>query len=432
MPTNADQLGLVSAAYPPKCKLNMSLPFLRPLAADIPGNHTERLYFHQFRQVAEEALGIRHVHNSLFWKQIVPQYCQEVTAVRHAYIAVGAAYSHFQLAGRKPNPNAPPTEVERFVINQYTKAMKNIAIESQGLPIKRQYGIMMMCCVAFFCIEVLRGQWDKALSHLTNGVKMMADLPDDVADILHNPAKWSQGMDTSYVRVSYMIQLLTRWEVSVGHLAANFQPRLTMQAYTTRQLNQSVTGGTRSVEELQDVVDSFCQDVNAFCWQSNNEGGDEVYWSEPGRQLQQWALKERCEDISDLLDSHRDLNGEYPVSSTNYTSYYVSKLNHRVAALKLHSNHTSYALDDPVWTDLHRIEELVDIAVAIQEAHADMGNKGVTTSSVDIGVVPALHVAARYCQDPETKVKIAALIREWPQRRSVWDGPMMRTFDATD
>lgn len=124
----------------------------------------------------------------------------------------------------------------------------------------------MMCCVAFFCIEVLRVEWEQGLAHLTNGLRMMSDLPEDVEDILQNPTKWSQGLDTSYVRVSYMLKLLTKWEVSVGYMSADFQPFLTTKAFQSRQLDLHVAGAARSVEELQDIVDDFCQDVNAFAY----------------------------------------------------------------------------------------------------------------------------------------------------------------------
>lgn len=411
------KLAILAAASP---------SILRPLAADIPGNHTERLYFHRFRQIAEEALGIRHVHNGLFWKQIVPQYCHEVTAVKHAYIAVGAAYSHFHQAGRKPDPNAPPTEAERFVIRQYSRAMESIPLESKGLPVKRQYGITMMCCAAFFCIEMLRGEWDQALKHLANGVRMMADLPDDVADILHNPAKWSQGMDTSYVRVSYMIQLLTRWEVSIGHMVSDFQPLLTLQAYQARQLEQSVSGNARSVEELQDIVDNFCQDVNAFSWQTRHHRGDDLYWSDAGHKLQYWALKQRSDGISALLQNHKDLHNGYTSGTTEHTSYHVSLLNHRVATLTMDSAPLNRTFgEEPSVDDMQRIEELVNIAVMIQEGQA-AGDATAARFSVDVGVVPTLHVAARHCTNVATRNKIAALIREWPRKESFWDGPVMR------
>ena len=74
---------------------------------------------------------------------------------------------------------------------------------------------------------------------------------------------------------------------------------------------------------------------------------------------------------------------------------------------------------------MQRIEELVNIGVVIQEGQA-AGDATAARFSVDVGVAPTLHVAARHCTDLATRKKIAALIREWPRKERFWDGPVMR------
>lgn len=394
-----------------------ALPLYRHLAADIPGDATERLYFHRFRQVAEEALGIRHVHTSLFWKQIVPQYCHEVPAVRHAYIAFGAAYTHFHLAGCKPDSSSAPSDTEQFVLKQYSLAMSRIPRDAKGLPVKRQYGITMMCCAAFFCLEMLRGEWDSAFAHLKNGLRMMADLPEDVADVLNNPAKWSQGMDTSYVRVSYMIQLLTRWELSTGYLAKDFQPVLGMQTYRRRQLDQGVNDVAKSVEQMQDIVDGFCQDVNAFAWQSRDFG---IGGNDSSHQLSYYTLQRRAESIADMLES----GGAWKRGPGEQIAFKTCLLNHRVAALTLDLSPVS---DMSAYVDEEaHIAEVVEVASVIREA---CGANGIAENvGIDVGIVPTLHVALRHCRDETTRGVLSALIREWPQKESFWDGPALREW----
>lgn len=395
---------------------------LRPLMADIYGTRTERMYFHKFRDIGEEALGIRHVHSGLFWRQIVPQYCSEVPSVKHAYIAFSAAYLNFHVAGRRPDAGAAPTEAERFVIRQYSLAMEQISRDCGALPLRCRYGITMMCCVAFFCIEVLRGDLRQALVHLSNGIRMMVDLPEDVADILHNPAKWSQGLDTSHVRVAYMIKLLTRWEVSVGHLAADFQPLLTAKAYDSRQLEQ-VAVKARSVEELQDVVDDFCQDVNAFAWTARHD--ESLYWTDPTQRLQYWALKQRGDSIATLFTEHQMVQGGYRSGTREYLAMHVSLLHHRVSALTLDLL-PFHAVDvlSP-YAEAERIQELVCIAETIRAVHQD-GD----LSHVDVGVVPTLHVVVKHCRDDVTRQRLLDLIQQWPRRESLWDGPVMREVNV--
>lgn len=400
--------------------------------ADIAGTRTERLYFHRFRDIGEEALGIRHVHSGLFWRQIVPQYCREVPSVKHAYIAFAAAYTHFHVEDQRPNAHGctRPCEAEQFVLEQYSKSMGQLSRDCGRLPLRRRYGITMTCCVAFFCIELLRGDLRQALVHLAHGSRMMADLPDDVADILHNPAKWSQGLDTSHVRVAYMVKLLTRWEVSVGHLAADFQPRLAAQEYASRQ-HEQVAIKARSVEELQDVVDDFCQDVNAFAWMARRTpsvsgGSENLYWSDPAHRLQYWALKQRGDNIARLFTEHPVIyGGNYHRGSREHLALRVGLLRHRVSALTLDLLPFDAAEVLSPLAEAERIRELVAIAESIQAGDDETAVDG-HVSHVDVGVVPTLHGAAKHCRDPVTKEKLLSLIRRWPRKESLWDGPAMR------
>lgn len=400
------------------------LPLYRPLAADIPGDRTERLYFHKFRQFGETALGIRHVHTGRFWTEVVPQYCHEVEAVRHAYIAVGAAYVHFHVAGNSADKTSAPSDIEQFILKQYSLAMKSIPDSNAGLPVKRQYGIVMMCCAAFFCVEILRGEFDSAFAHLSNGLRLMADLPAEVADILHNPAKWSQGMDTSYLRVAYMIQLLTRWELTAGYLSPGFQPRLTIQEYRKRELDQAVQGVAKSVEELQDIVDCFCQDANAFAWQTKAYTHNSDPAIDPNHKLQYWALQRRSENIAEMLNLHRDLHHGCHTETREHVAYRSCLLNQRVAAWTLES---SVFASEIMTNEPQRIAELVEIAESVRDAHKEEAD-GVGGSSfgVDVGVVPMLYIARRHCQEDKTREKLSELIREWPRKESLWDGPALR------
>ena len=400
---------------------------LRPLMADISGTRTERMYFHRFRDIGEEALGIRHMHSGLFWRQIVPQYCAEVPSVKHAYIAFAAAYMHFHVAAaHRPGVGAAPSEAERFVIEQYSMAMERMSHDCGTLPLRRRYGITKMCCVAFFCIEMLRGDLSQALVHLANGTRMMVDLPEDVADILHNPAKWSQGLDTSHLRVAYMVRLLTRWEVSVGHLAADFEPRLTTQAYESRQ-HEQVAVRARSVEELQDVVEDFCQDVNAFTWmvRRHRSSRENMYWSDPAHRLQYWTLKQRGNNISVLFSDHYVVHGGcYHRGSREYLAMNVGLLRHRVSALTLDLLPFDAAAVLSPLAEAERIQELVAIAERIQVGEGDV--VGGNVSHIDFGVVPTLHVAAKHCRDLVTRERLLNLRRQWPRKESLWDGPVMR------
>lgn len=442
--------------------------------ADIPGTSTERMHFHRFRVIGEEALGIRHVHSGLFWRQIVPQYCAEVPAVRHAYISLSAAHLHFHVAGNKPTTTdaagwcsrSVMSKEERFILQQYNLALENMGRDcnSSGgggggggggtkLPLRRRYGITMMCCVAFFCMEMLRGHVRAALAHLRHGIRMMAEMPEDVADILHNPAKWSRGLDTSHVRVAYMMSLLRRWEVAVGHLVDGFEPVLAAQAYETRrvmmqQQQQGLAISARSVEEVQDAVEDFCQDVKALVWlarssttnsshhhhQHHRHGDGDLYWRDPMNRLQYWVLKQRCDRIGELFAAHQDGGGcSYRRGTREYRSIQVGLLRYRVDALALDLLPFEGAQVLSPYAEAERIQELVAVAEKIRAVHSSSCSDAAAAeeaSHADVGVIPTLHAIVKHCRDAATRKRVLFLIHQWPTSGSFWDGPVMRAVPA--
>ncbi|KAF3798678.1 hypothetical protein GCG54_00008967 [Colletotrichum gloeosporioides] len=64
------------------CSEIKALRILRPLVADIDGTHTERLYFHRFRRVAETGL-CDHVTNlTSFWSRLATRLSHADEAVK--------------------------------------------------------------------------------------------------------------------------------------------------------------------------------------------------------------------------------------------------------------------------------------------------------------------------------------------------------------
>lgn len=389
----------------------------------------ERFYFNCFRNIAGEAVGIRHKHNNLFWKEVVPQYCHEVDCMKHAFIAFGAAYHNYQVTGARPDPRSPPNETERFIIKQYTLAMKGLSEHGPHVPVRRKYGITLISCVAFFCIEMLRNDWDAALIHLSNGLQLMASLPDEVADILNNPEKWSQGEDTSYARVSYMLRLLSRWEVSMRLITGDFRPRLTLRMYESRKLDSEAGCDFTSLEDMFEAVDSFCQDVSAFAWLTRDHRGDKKFWSHARPKLQHLALQERAKLIRNHIHLTCDSFNSPELAPQDLVFFHVSQLRFKGASLVLRLLPHPAVADGPLEDDeVFQFEDFLATARTTRElvvAHPRSG-QACKVSNVDLGVVPALYVTGSTCRDSIMRRKILGLVMDWPQRENLWDGPALR------
>lgn len=405
----------------------MSLP--RPLLADISGTEVERFYFNCFRTIAGEAVGIRHKYNSMFWKETVPQYCYEVESMKHAFIAFGAAYHNFQTAGERVDPSAPPSKTERFIIQQYSLAMKGLAQDTQQVSVRRRYGITLISCIAFFCIEMLRNDWHAALTHLSNGLQLMANLPDEVSDLLNNPEKWSQGSDTSHARVLYMLRLLSRWEVAMRLITGDFRPRLTLRTYEARKLDASAGTDFNTLEGIYEAVDGYCQDASAFAWLTRNHQGDTHFWAQHRPKLQHSVLMERSRLIGNnicFFQSNSDMNA---LSMQDNIFFNASILRHKGATLILRMLPLPGIYDmSPEPGEIAQFEDFIRAAVNLRDllVGTAVGKLVEENANVDLAVVPTLYVTGSSCRDERLRKKILSLAMEWPRRENLWDGPALR------
>ncbi|KAF3061631.1 hypothetical protein GL218_03346 [Daldinia childiae] len=196
---------------------NSALQILRPLAADIEGTEEERLYFHRFRQAAEAGLAL-HASSlgASFWRRLVPQVGHSDPAVRHALIALGAAYESMQLQQgqhqqeqnyqmmrmKQPAPrmsprggspaepsyfSTPPPEdtyqcadqLELFMIQQYNLSIYHLQRHVQPGSSSESVETTLICCLIFVCIETSRGNEAAALAHVANGLQIIKALPPD-------------------------------------------------------------------------------------------------------------------------------------------------------------------------------------------------------------------------------------------------------------
>ncbi|KAK9435334.1 C6 zinc finger domain protein [Metarhizium brunneum] len=405
----------------------LSIP--RPLLADISGTEIERFYFHCFRAVAGEAVGIRHKYNSLFWKESVPQYCYAVESMKHAFIAFGAAYHNFQTTGERVDPTAPPSKTERFIIQQYSLAMSGLARDTQQVDVRRRYGITLISCIAFFCIEMLRNDWKAALTHLSNGLQLMANLPEEVSDVLQNPEKWNQGSNNSHVRVLYLFRLLSRWEVAMRLVTGDFRPRLTLQTYEARKLDASVGTKFSSVEDIYEAVDSYCQDASAFTWLTRGHHGDTQFWAQHYTKLQHSVLMERSRLIGNNISLYQNNPDMKTLEIQDIIFFNACRLRHKGATLILkmlplpEKPNGSHELEE-----ITQFEDFIRAAISLRDILTGSATEKLTgdNANVDLAVVPTLYVTGSSCREERLRKKILGLAMEWPRRENLWDGPALR------
>ncbi|KAI2613794.1 uncharacterized protein GGS25DRAFT_17386 [Hypoxylon fragiforme] len=190
---------------------------LRPLAADIPSTPQEREFFHRFWLAADHGLQPPAIHvpgvEPGFWLRLAAQLGSTDRAVRHALIALGAAYESIQQQQKQQQqqqqqeqwiyPTATTTSTststssplptpsssissstsidnpELFTIQQYNLSIYHLQRHVQpGAPLS-SVEVTLVCCLVFVCIETSRCNDDAALAHVVNGLQIIRGLPPD-------------------------------------------------------------------------------------------------------------------------------------------------------------------------------------------------------------------------------------------------------------
>lgn len=160
---------------------------------NIDGTDAEREFFHTYRLATEAGVAL-HVNNvSSFWSQVAPQLGHHDEAIKHALVALGAAYhlSRARASERKgpKRPGANQHGMEKtnmFVLKQYNAAVGKLQEHiASGSP--QSITVALACCLMFVCLENLRGNYRGGVAHLISGTRII-DTTLDVDSLCSSPA----------------------------------------------------------------------------------------------------------------------------------------------------------------------------------------------------------------------------------------------------
>lgn len=414
---------------------NQALRMLRPIVADIDGTQAERLYFHRFRRVADAGL-CNHVTNlTSFWSRLAPQLSHSDEAVKHAIVALGSAYHIYQTAPPPGGDGAPPRELEIFTIQQYNTAMSKLSSYAH-VPMKDRITVTLLCCVSFVCIETLRNNWRPALTHLTNGLRIIESLPLSMLDKLRDPLppRDGTGATESMSGMDYILRLFATWEVSCALFAENFKPVISIKLYKGRELDDTPLDEFETIMQAHQAIVQYTRDVFALVWLTREHQGDDKFWSQPLPCRQHGILMDKGDYLTGLFERFME-RPQAPASGTEeYYSVCLDMLHYKCARLLCQTLHQKphQRRQSPDIVTQHA--ELVSIATLLHRGLAAKQRQTDTlprSFTLDIGIIPPLYFILVACQDPAVQEKALGILRDYPQRENLWDGNAVRNLLVT-
>jgi hypothetical protein len=332
---------------------------MRAIAADIDGTDTEKTFFRLFRLLATNGVTGHSCSFTTFWSRVTPYISHQDEAVKHAVIALAAAYQIFQLPvqeqlAHKTCPEPLHTEsasefthedLEVFTIQQYNKSISKLQ-RHVGSSSPESIYVTLICCLAFICLETLRGHHEAAITHLTNGLNILRMLPqrdfdfladldgEGVANSPRGPAYTVMECDMRHI-----IDLFGRLEVSACFFASGLRPVVAERGYAHRPFDDATSSNYPS--ELHDVRQAhraysyFLRDMLARQYETSQEPPNSPYRSDPRQQRQQECLRLRAARLDALMQRFLSGASAPPHNTDEHYSIHLDLLHFRAAQVIL-------------------------------------------------------------------------------------------------
>ncbi|KAL2108719.1 hypothetical protein VUR80DRAFT_3427 [Thermomyces stellatus] len=395
------------------------LRIIRPSLPDIGGTDTERLYFHEFRRAAENGI-YQHVQNDAsFWKWTIPQLCLQEPAIRHAVVALGAAFRTYHLAEPR-TPGGPPSQTEVFALDKYGQAMTVLGKMSREAP--GVTATTLVCCLVFVAIECLLGNWEEALQHLRAGIAII-DSTVPIGDLmaLADARGALSGTGQLASDTDYVVRMFSALELSACLFKDGFRPIIALKLLRARRaaglaisdLRES-GNAPRDVWSAHRAASQFARDACALSWEWNFEPQGDV--------------SRECEEllaVGQELEWRLQRLSESPNASRPGT---LAEVSMRIEMLHVTACKQLAQVSAPRSTSQPEVEagfeEIVRRVGAFRRSVAAQGPEAQGRRFViDPGIISSVHFVVYNCADARIRERALGHLRDWPRREHFWDGP---------
>ncbi|KEY73563.1 hypothetical protein S7711_09823 [Stachybotrys chartarum IBT 7711] len=413
---------------------------LRPLIFDIDGTETERSLFHKFKVAADIGLSLHVCDCTSFWNRLALRLAHQEDAVKHALVALGAAYQRYRVVERATDDNggAQISELETLTIIQYNKALFNLRQQvAKQLP--QSVELTLICCLLFLCLENLRSSYVGALDHLKYGLRVivsLVDLQDCYGLVTRRIAPQRDDNQTTsgsyFTRRDWrdLILQFRRSEVCASAFSNSLEPLIALKLYNISRFDDGrITYASEfsSLAAAHDAAFSYTSDVYARAWEVRNHKGDIEFWRNPRVQHEQQCLRGRGRRLVTKYARFMSSRIAPGPGTAEHFSGYVDLILLKCAQIILEK--IPYPGSETANTEGQGISHestfkaIIYLASLLQKGSIQAPRK--TCPLPDLGIIAPVYVVYTTSNDTELKSRAAELLKQMCRRDELWDAKFL-------
>lgn len=158
-----------------------------------------------------------------FWTTLLLQGSFSEPAVLHAVLALSSVHRRGILHEQGCN-SVPDQQMERFTLQHYTKAINNLRPHFSAKD-RASVRVVLISCLVFLSLDILRGHFTSAQLHLQNGLKLLNEWQSSAGNVrdLVAPRGTGEAIDI------WTVELFTRLRVQAelfNHMFLGYCPPL--------------------------------------------------------------------------------------------------------------------------------------------------------------------------------------------------------------
>lgn len=383
------------------------------------GNASEKRSLHFFWLAAEDDFS-RHFGND-FWARLVMQTAHAYPVVQYAVHATAALYETYimrsdadLLQGMLDSPASRAAMLRN-------KAVKVLSEQLRMDRLPRQ--VVLTCCLLFVWLELLRNDFEAAITHLKSGLRILRDMKQQQQQSqLHTSASHS-GFNPMLLKdvdrtISHMF---TRLQIQVTiHGSPGSDVKFTPTASPLETIIQQVPSSFADVAEARDCLDN----ISTFAFRLIRQKQQFEASQRPKATISPnstWPLLIRARDsyLAHLEQWHTAFqNSMHLITAVGADSpaILLLRINYTMVIMVMKNLFTESELA----YDRYNVDfdQLVGLAEAI--LRHSRRETSCSALSLDAGILPCLFYTSLKCRDTAIRRRALHVLKSAPEREGLW------------